>query len=125
MVYVAWDEAVAFRVWLSQATGSKFRLPTEAEWEKTSSWDAGRQKKRRYPWGDEFDAARCNTVEFGLGETTPLGKYSPTGDSPYIEADMAGNVWQWCSLYRDYPYNERPARPGKEGRRGCCKVRIP
>jgi formylglycine-generating enzyme required for sulfatase activity len=33
VVRVSWDEAMAFCRWLSQRTGRKFTLPTEAQWE--------------------------------------------------------------------------------------------
>ena len=77
--------------------------------------ETGRQgdkgRKRVYPWGKTFDKAKCNTSESGIGTTTPVGKYSPGGDSPYGCADMAGNVWEWCSsLYKDYPYRAADGR---------------
>jgi formylglycine-generating enzyme required for sulfatase activity len=60
-------------------------------------------RKLVYPWGNKFDPSRCNTREAGLECTTPVGIYSPEGDSPYGCADMVGNVWEWTSsLYRDY-----------------------
>ena len=125
VVNVSWRDVRAFCEWLSQETGQSFRLPTEAEWEKaargglqipnpkfqTPSEIENPQPGRAYPWGDEFDKARCNTSESGIDTTTPVGKYSPAGDSPYGCADMAGNVWEWTSsLYRDYPYQADDGR---------------
>jgi len=87
-------------------------LLTEAEWEKAAGWREGHEaKKLKYPWGDEFDANKCNTVESGFKMTTPVGQYSPQGDSPYGCADMGGNVWEWTSsLYQDYPYQPDDGR---------------
>ncbi len=79
-------------------------MPTEAEWEKAASWDGERKEKRVYPWGNEFDQNRCNTGESGTHGTTPVGNYSPQGDSFYGVGDMAGNVWEWCADWYDGNY---------------------
>jgi formylglycine-generating enzyme required for sulfatase activity len=92
-VYVSWHDAVAFCQWLSRETGKTFRLPTEAEWEKAARGTDG----WIYPWGNEWDEAKLNSEEAGPGDTTPVGQYSPDGDSPYGAADMSGNVWEWCA----------------------------
>jgi formylglycine-generating enzyme required for sulfatase activity len=94
VVGVSWYEAVAFCLWLSEATGEKIMLPTEAQWQYAAQGDDG----RAYPWGNEWDAGRCNNNvgSKGIGKTTPVRQYEGKGDSRFGVVDMAGNVWEWC-----------------------------
>lgn len=92
VVMVSWNDAVAFCEWLSDETQQTFSLPSEAQWEKAARGIDG----RIYPWGNDFDKNKCNTQDGGVGDTTPVGKYSPVGDSPYGCVDMSGNVGEWC-----------------------------
>lgn len=97
VVDVSWNDAVAFCQWASEVLGKTVRLPTEQEWEKAARGTDGRE----YPWGNEQpDGTRCN-FNNALGGTSPVGKYSPRGDSPYGCADVAGNVWEWTSTMHE------------------------
>ena len=103
VVYVNWQDALAYCAWLGKVTGKAITLPSEAEWEKAARGD---QDQREYPWGDRFEATRCNCFELDLGRTTPVGIF-PEGASPHGCLDMVGNVWEWTrSLYKNYPYPE-------------------
>jgi formylglycine-generating enzyme required for sulfatase activity len=116
VVYVSWHDAMAYCQWLSERTGLAYRLPSEAEWEKAARGTDG----RLWPWGDARPTARLCNFKGNVGDTTPVGRYSPAGDSPYGCADMAGNVCEWTrSIDRPYPYrsnDEREAAGGDEPR---------
>ena len=120
VTWVSWRDALAYTKWISSKTGENYRLPTEAEWEKASRGI----DQRVYPWGDTFDPWRCNTIESGKHQTTPVGSYTPGGDSPWEVCDLVGNVWEWTSsLLINYPYQagdgrENLATPGKRVTRG-------
>ena len=104
---VSWDDAAAFCSWASQVTGRNVHLPSEADWEKAARGIDG----RLWPWGDQSpDPAYCN-FDCNMMGTTPVGKYSPKGDSPYGCVDMSGNVWEWTSsILGNYPYKKDDGR---------------
>jgi formylglycine-generating enzyme required for sulfatase activity/nucleoside phosphorylase len=101
VVLVSWFDAQAYCAWIGG------RLPSEAEWEKAARGNDGYE----WPWGNTWQEDRCNAMELGLGETTPVDSFSPRGDSLYGVGDMAGNVWEWCSSLCDpYPYRADDGR---------------
>lgn len=120
VVNVSWHEAQAFCNWISKLIKESVGLASEAEWEKAACGTDG----RKYPWGDTPpDDSYCNFCNHNDG-TSPVGKYSPLGDSPRGCSDMAGNVWEWTnSLYKPYPYiandgREDPATEDERIQRG-------
>jgi formylglycine-generating enzyme required for sulfatase activity len=129
VVGICWYEARAYCAWLTAQSGRACRLPTEAEWEAaacgrpTRKWHFWRRPPRRYAWGKEFDASRCNSFETHVRGTTPIGVF-PGGDTPGGLVDMTGNVWDWTSsLYMSYAYvatdgREDPEAEGPRVRRG-------
>lgn len=97
VVHVSWRDAIAYCDWASRAIGKQIALPTEEQWEKAARGSDG----RIYPWGNDWRENHCNSRESGNRGTTPVGAYSPRGDSPYGCADMAGNVWEWTASWYD------------------------
>jgi formylglycine-generating enzyme required for sulfatase activity len=129
VVRVSWKDAVAYCRWLARLTGKPYQLPTEAQWEKAARGTDG----RIYPWGDQVPTRRlCNFgYSYNEGGTTPVGRYSPQGDSPYGCVDMAGNVWEWTrSLWGSdwsepefgYPYDPRDGRENLEAGDDALRV---
>lgn len=87
VIGISQEDAQAYCQWLSDWTEQEYRLPTTIEWE----WAASGPKAPQYPWGNRFEAERCNTKEARIGTTTPVEKYS-TSMSFCGAHDMSGNV---------------------------------
>jgi formylglycine-generating enzyme required for sulfatase activity len=87
VVYVDLDDARAYARWAGK------RLPTEEEWQYAAQGLDG----RKYPWGAEMLANRCNNGE--TGGTTPV-KAFPEGRSPFGIYDLCGNTWEWTESER-------------------------
>ena len=97
---VSWDDVQEFiRRLNAKEEGSRYRLPTEAEWEyaaragSTTAYSFGNNTSEsgRYAW--------CGANAGGT--THPVGKLQPNAWGLY---DMHGNVWEWVQdWYGGYP----------------------
>jgi formylglycine-generating enzyme required for sulfatase activity len=97
VTHVSWYDAVAYCQWLSESTGRRYRLPSEAEWEKAARGTDG----RLYPWGDTPPAANVHlgdgTAAVVLSTAGKAVPARPGGASPYGCCDLLGNVQEWTS----------------------------
>lgn len=119
---ITWEEAQEFCKRLSQITGVKFRLPTEAEWEYAARGGHKAGTATRYAGSDDvtevgwfMDNAGGRTHNVKSKKPNELGLYN-----------MSGNVWELCEDYKnDYPKGEavdylctKPAKNKNRVRRG-------
>lgn len=104
MVHISWNDAQAYCQWLSEMTGQRFRLPTEAEWECAVR---GGLEGKKYPWGDEDPVGRavCDLLWTGPGVIPEVGSCPPNAFGLY---DMAGLVWEWCQDHYHRRYYDLP-----------------
>ena len=122
VVNVCWFDALEYSKWLTEKTGVKHRLPTEAEWEYAAR---GGANEKKYIWGDELKPnGQCianfwqgrfpnqNTTEDGFRMTSPVGQFASNGYGLY---DMAGNVWEWCGDWYKNDYYEKSPNKNPQG----------
>lgn len=105
VINVNWEDAHAFAAWLSQESGRKFRLPSEAEWEYAAL--SGRQTE--FWWGDQIGQNNVNCADCGSKwdgqQPAPVGSFSA---NPFGLHDMHGNVYEWCQDTRHDDYEGAP-----------------
>jgi len=90
VIYVSWEDAQAYANWLSELTGLRFRLPSEAEWE----YAARAGTTTEYSWGNEpgGNQANCGSdCQDDFHNTAPVGSFQPNAFGLF---DMHGNVWE-------------------------------
>ena len=111
VIGINWDAATAYCAWLSARTGQRYRLPTEAEWEKA----ARGTDLRRYPWGDTINRGLANYVGAQAFDTVQRVGHYPGNVSPYGAFDMAGNVLEWCQDWYDRDFYAHSPRRNPQG----------
>jgi len=118
-VGVSYADAQQYVQWLSQRTGTQYRLPSEAEWEYAAR--AGTTQARY--WGEGIGVNQANCVGCGSQwekQTAPVGSFGPNRFGLH---DMIGNVWEWAEDCWNENYTEAPS-DGSARVSGDCSYRV-
>jgi len=94
----SWFEAARYCEWLSAQTGRRYRLPTEAEWERAAR---GGVEQKKFPWGDEPPQSLPDYSTRWQNSPEPVARYAPNAFGLY---DIGDNVHEWCSDWYDPNY---------------------
>jgi formylglycine-generating enzyme required for sulfatase activity len=103
---VSWFEAVKYCGWLSQTVAKRYRLPTEAEWERAAR---GGMESQLYPWGDAPPILPPECEERWKTGPMPVAHSAP---NPFGIYDICTNVHEWCSDW--YQPDFYPASPERD-----------
>ena len=123
VIDVSWDDAVAYAAWVSEETGARYRLPSEAEWE----YAARAGTTTLYSWGQDIGRNQANCDGCGSRwdkeRTAPVGSFPANGWGLH---DMSGNVDEWLQDCRqpNWNYVGAPRDGSAWTTGGDCSLRI-
>lgn len=117
---ISWNTAQKYVKWLSQQSGKRYRLPTEAEWE----YAARARTSSPFWWG--YTAGMNNAICIGCGDPFEPSSPASTGSlaaNPYGLFDTAGNVSEWVE---DCYYDNYDGAPddGQARTNSGCKEHV-
>jgi formylglycine-generating enzyme required for sulfatase activity len=134
VINVNFEMAQGYAKWLSEKTGQRYRVPSEAEWEyaarggAATPWFWGMEPKQACEFGNVGDESikeehpdwprhDCND---GFNKTAPVGSFKPNGFGVY---DTVGNVWEWVEDCFNPSYEGAPS-DGRAWLTGDCIRRV-
>jgi formylglycine-generating enzyme required for sulfatase activity len=105
VVAVSWFDAQKYCEWLSVLSGRRYRLPTEAEWERAAR---GGVENKSFPWGDGPPESLPDYGQRWKTGPEPVARYKASAFGLY---NVCENVHEWCSdWYQANYYSLSPVR---------------
>ncbi len=127
VINVTFEQATAYLSWISEKTGRRYRLPSEAEWEYAARAGA----ETPFSFGESISTRQANfngqypyagaQKERSVGKTLPVGSFSPNGFGIF---DAHGNVWEMASDCWIDGHKSNPADGSSAGKGGGCAKHV-
>ena len=114
---ISWNDAQLYVKKLSQKTGKKYRLPSEAEWEYAAR--AGSTAK--YPWGDAVN--QIDEYAWSKNNATSTKAVGLKTSNQFGLHDMIGNIAEWTEDCWQSTYQNAPS-DGSAWLSGNCSLRV-
>ncbi len=143
VVEVDWNDAQAYVSWLSERTGARYRLLTEAEWEYAARagtqtaryWGESASDQCRYANGFDLTAYEAMDPDLREGRVAaqcsdgyrymaPVGSFAPNSFGLY---DVLGNLPEWtqdCARILPNSYWDAPTDGTAAPETGDCRRRV-
>jgi formylglycine-generating enzyme required for sulfatase activity len=116
---VSWRDVQAYLAWLSQKSGKKYRLPSEAEWE----YAARGGTKTTFWWGRDVGNRFANCRDCGGGSQPQAITTGTFAANPFGLFDTAGNAAEWVEDCWNDSYRGAP-KDGAAWTSGQCGMRV-
>jgi formylglycine-generating enzyme required for sulfatase activity len=120
VINVSWLDAKAFVSWLSQKTGQKYRLPTEAEWE----YAARSGTTTPYWWGQDIGSRQANCRNCNTGDALKTQTVGTFKANSFGLFDTSGNVAEWVEDCWHADYQGAPSDGAAWVDPGTCQLRV-
>ena len=104
---VSWEDAQEFCKKLSELTGKRYVLPTEAQWEYAAR---GGKKSKGYTY-----SGSNNVSEVAVYDTSSHSNVKSKMPNELGIYDMSGNVWEWCSDWYGSSYYSSSPQTNTQG----------
>lgn len=117
VVFVTYNDARAFCIWLSKKEGKPYRLPTEAEWE----YACRAETLTEYNTGDKLSTIYQKNQETVWGVKPVSLEVAKTPANQWGLFDMHGNVEEWCSDWYG-PYHKKKQKDPMGESKGLFRV---
>jgi len=126
VIQVSWKQAQQYVEWLSEQTGHRYRLPSEAEWEyaaragSSSFFHFGNVASTEFANFDPSTSFNGSSSGHFFGKTQEVGTYPANG---YDLHDMHGNVAEWVQDCYNESYDGAPSDQ-RAWESGNCSERV-